>query len=318
MFTIDFVTEEGFEKVVLRDTVSATFVALVPGCGALLHSFSIWHDERFLNVIDSYTDQADFNDNLTSKGFKGCKLSPFACRMKNATYHFGEQGYTVEKFLLGNNALHGLLYDAIFSVTDSYADATGAGVEMIYSYTGHLKGYPFHYDCNIRYQLKKDNVLTIITSIINKDPGLLPIQDGWHPYFTFGGKIDALQLEFQSLQKVVMDGDLVPTGELLPYQTFGSLRNIGSTQFDDCFLLNFAECQPLCVLRDTSKNLQLEIYPDKQYAYLQVYTPPHRNSIALENLSAAPDAFNNKMGLITLQPGENINFTTTFKITPLI
>lgn len=66
------------------------------------------------------------------------------------------------------------------------------------------------------------------------------------------------------------------------------------------------------------KKVQLEIRPDKQYPYLQIYTPPHRNSIAIENLSAAPDAFNNKMGLITLQPGENIIFTTTYKITPLI
>jgi aldose 1-epimerase len=71
------------------------------------------------------------------------------------------------------------------------------------------------------------------------------------------------------------------------------------------------------VLRDTEKKLQVEIRPGRQYPYLQVYTPDHRNSIAIENLSAPPDTFNNKIGLITLQPEERIIFTTSYKISKL-
>jgi aldose 1-epimerase len=48
-----------------------------------------------------------------------------------------------------------------------------------------------------------------------------------------------------------------------------------------------------------------------------VYTPPHRNTIAIENLSAIPDAFNNEIGLITLAPQANAIFSTIYKITPL-
>ena len=318
MFATAVNNENGFNKVVLTDTLSKTFVEIIPSCGAILHSFTVLHQNALIDVIDHYDDRDDFTQNVTSKGFKSCKLSPFACRIRNATYHFGEKDYTIQKFLLEKNAIHGLLYDAEFVVMEQYADDVSAGVALKYSYTGTDAGYPFLYDCIIAYHLKKHNELTIITEIINRDKGLIPIQDGWHPYFTFGGKIDELQLEFQSKERVVFDNNLVPTGEKVTYHAFDALTKIGDAKLNDCFTLNFAECQPLCVLRDPNKKLQIEISPDKHYPFLQIYTPPHRNSIAIENLSAAPDAFNNKMGLITLQAGENITFATTYKITSLI
>jgi aldose 1-epimerase len=318
MFVIEINNENGFDKLVLKDTISETFVDIIPSCGAILHAFTVLNNGAFLNVIDHYESKADFDENVTSKGFKSCKLSPFACRIKDATYRFGETDYTIQKFLLNGSALHGLLYNAEYTVTEQYADEMSAGVALKYSYTGDDQGYPFQYDCIVAYHLKKDNELTIVTEIINKDKGLIPIQDGWHPYFTLGGKVDKLQLEFQSKEILVFDEALIPTGELKPYKEFDSIRKIGDTFFDNCFTLNFAECQPLCVLRDQEKKLQVEIRPDKHYPYLQIYTPPHRNSIAIENLSAPPDTFNNKIDLITLQPGENIIFTTTYKITSLI
>jgi aldose 1-epimerase len=323
MFAIEVNKENGFDKIVLKDTLSKTFVDIIPSCGAILHAFTVFHNGAFINIIDHYDSKTDFSDNVTSKGFKSCKLSPFACRINNATYEFGEKEYHIEKFLLNGSALHGLLYDAAFTILEQFADESSAGVTLKFAYAGSDKGYPFHYDCLVAYHLKKDNELTIVTEIINKDQGLIPIQDGWHPYFSFGGKIDDLQLEFQSREILVFDEALLPTGEMLPYLEFGSLKQIGDAVFDNCFTVNFADpmpigCQPVCVLRDPVKNLQVEIRPDKHYPYLQIYTPPHRNSIAIENLSAAPDAFNNKMGLITLQPAENIIFATTYKITSLI
>jgi aldose 1-epimerase len=116
---------------------------------------------------------------------------------------------------------------------------------------------------------------------------------------------------------VEFDEGLIPTGKLIPYQEFGALKKIGAAEFDTCFTVNLAECQPLCVLRDPVQKMQVEIYPGESYPYLQIYTPPHRNSIAIENLSAAPDVFNNGMGAKVLAPGEATNFTTTYKITLL-
>jgi len=70
----------------------------------------------------------------------------------------------------------------------------------------------------------------------------------------------------------------------------------------------------LCVVRNPLRKVQIEITPSSSYPYLQIFTPDHRNSIAIENLSAAPDAFNNGIGLKVLEPNEAVNFSTQFRI----
>jgi len=44
-----------------------------------------------------------------------------------------------------------------------------------------------------------------------------------------------------------------------------------------------------------------------KYNFLQVYTPPHRKSIAIEPMTCAPNAFNNEQGLIILAPFESFS-----------
>lgn len=317
MFSVTITNEGDALKAVLKNTATSTVAEILPSCGAILHAFSVQHDGRALNVIDGYDNAGDFKDNCTSKGFKSCKLSPFVCRLKRGWYSFGQSTYHIHKFYLGENALHGLLYDAVFIVTDQYADETKASVTMKHEYRAEDMGYPFNYDCLVTYELTEANSLSIITEIINKDEGIIPVSDGWHPYFTLGGKIDDLQLEFQSKAIIAFDEQLIPTGNALPYQEFGALKKIGETFFDNCFVLDQTECQPLCVLRDVGRHIQIEIHPGSAYPYLQIYTPDHRRSIAIENLSAAPDAFNNGMGLITLAPGTSTSFKTKYKITTL-
>ncbi len=317
MFSVTAKIENGFDKIVLCDEQSKTRVEVIPACGAVLHSFSIVHNGNDLNIIDNYSSASDFKNNVAGQGFKSCKLSPFACRIHNAAYDFAGVTYKIEKYRDKGHALHGLLFDAVFTIVSQQADEEKSSVTLQYKYRGWDIGYPFKYDCIITYSLSKDNCLTIVTEIINKDEGLIPVQDGWHPYFNFGGSIDELQLEFQSKEEVEFNDALIPTGKLLKYGAFTSLKQITDTIFDNCYTLNFYECQPLCVLRDAVKNIQLEIHTDNSYPYLNIYTPSHRKSIAIENLSAVPNAFNNGIGLVTLATGSSVVFKTMYKITSL-
>ena len=41
----------------------------------------------------------------------------------------------------------------------------------------------------------------------------------------------------------------------------------------------------------------------QDFPYFQVFTPPHRSSVALEPMSCTVDAFNNGGGLVRLMPG---------------
>jgi aldose 1-epimerase len=314
MFSISKIKENGFEKVILKDDSTKASATIITSCGAILHEFAVINNNEQINVIESYQSVDDFIANVESKGFLGSKLSPFVCRLHHGTYHFGEKKYTIEQFYLRENAIHGILYDKIFIITGETANEIHASVTMKYEYKGEDAGYPFSYDCIVTWTLENEHKLSVTTECINKDPGLIPMQDGWHPYFNLGNPVDDLQLEFQSKEMVEFNSELIPTQNLIPYVEFNSLKKIDDTFFDNCFTLNMDTCQPLCVLRNPAKKIEVEIYPDKSYPYLQIYIPPHRKSIAIENLSGAPDAFNNGMGFKTLESGESIQFKTAYKI----
>lgn len=317
MFSISSISNDGFDIIRIKDEATQTQVDVIPSCGAILHAFALMHQGKLLNIVDSYSSKKEFENSFEAKGFKSAKLSPFVCRMKEGKYHFGEKEYRVNKFYLGEHAIHGLIYDAPFEVTHQMADEEKAVLELLHQYKGTDAGYPLLYDCKVVYELTKNNSLTITTTVINKDAGMIPVSDGWHPYFTFGGSIDKCQMEFQSKEMVAFDDALVPTGKLIPYQEFGSLKKIDTIFLDNCFTVNFAECQPMLIFRDPQQKIQLEIRPEKSYPYLQIYTPPHRQSIAIENLSSAPDAFNNGMGLVVLPAGESVSFATNYMISTL-
>ena len=313
-FSIENKKQIGFDIFLLKEDNTGTVVEIIPAFGAIMHGFSIINNGKPINLIEQYKDIKDFKNTVEQEGFKSCKLSPFACRVKNATYNLGDQAYTFNKFILGKSALHGLLYDADFKVVHQAVTGAAASIVLFYQYFSTDNGYPFNYDCEITYCLSADNALDIITKITNKSENDIPYQDGWHPYFIFGKPIDTLKLQLKSLHKIELDNELIPTGAKTVYKQFEHFKEIGNTEFDDCFEVNSAHDQAVCILKDEEQKIQIEIYPDKAYPYLQLYTPSHRNSIAIENLSAIPDAYNNQIGLITLTPQETKIFSTRYKI----
>lgn len=298
--------------ITIRDETSGSS-AEIYAFGALLNQFSAEYNGVAVNVIDGFASPADAMGNLTPF-FKSAKLSPFVCRVKDARYKFGESNHQLAKYASKGHALHGLLYNVLFSIKHCSSDDTAATVQLEYIYDNEMEGFPFCYKCLVEYKLTAGNELTVSTTISNLDQKLMPAVDGWHPYFGLGDSADDYQLEFQSKEMLEFDEELIPSGKLIPYQEFGSLKELGPLSLNHCFTLNFAECQPLCVLRNSLKKIQLEIYPSSSYPYLQIFTPDHRKSIAIENLSGAPDAFNNGMGLQVLSPGGEAVFSTKFVI----
>ena len=316
MFTIQKKKESGFDKIILQNDETKNYAAVAPACGAVLLEFVVEQNNVLLNVIDGYKSADEFKNQLAERGFKGCKLSPFVCRLNQSKFTFADKEYVVEKQKSSPNkhAIHGLIYDKSFEVISETANDKEAAVTMKYEYREDDPGYPFNYDCIVTWRLEKNNKLTVITECVNKDEGLIPIQDGWHPYFTLGDTINNLDLEFQSLKMVEFNTELLPTKKLIDYTRFTTIEKLGDRFLDNCFVLDSQECQPLCVLRNADKKIEVQLMPDESYPYLQIYTPPHRKSIAIENLSGAPDGFNNNIGVTTLESGQSSLFKTSYKI----
>lgn len=314
MFAVNNFSQNGFDVWQLQNS-NGCKAAILPACGGILNAFSILHNGGELNIIDGYASADDFETAAEARGFKSCKLSPYVCRLKNGEYSFAGKDYKIEGFYLGKHALHGLIYKAHYQVVNTVANEEGSQIELLYSYKKEDAGYPFSYDCRLVYELKKDNSLHIRTLIKNQSDLAIPISDGWHPYFSFGASINDLLLYFNAPKMLEFDEELIPTGKKIDTDRFRQLERIGDTKLDNSFLIDFSSSSaPVLILQDAVKKLQLEVSCDKSYPVLQVYTPDHRNSIAIENLSAAPDAFNNGIGLIALAAGKEITFSTSYTI----
>ncbi|MBW7838700.1 MAG: aldose 1-epimerase [Chitinophagaceae bacterium] len=314
MFSTRIIEKNGFTIHALEDQSSGCFAEIVTDCGAALLAFGIRNDQHNIQIIDYYASKQEFDEKCESLGYKGCKLSPFVCRLRHSTFTFGNKEYRILGRDLNGHAIHGLIYNKRYLVTKMTADESHASVCMLHEYRSENKGFPFAYDCEVTWTLEPGGKLSVQTKITNQTDGLIPIQDGWHPYFNLGDKIDNLELEFQSTGKLVFDDELLPTGEKIPDATFDSLHTIGQIHLDNSFILDFQECQPLCVLRNKQAGYELQIYPSASYPILQIYTPDHRQSIAIENLSGQPNAFNMGNGFLTLEKSESTIFNTAYKI----
>ena len=300
------------ELVVLRDEKTGATAAILPEVGAALHAFSPGGN-KLINVIDNYNGLAQAKNEM-GLSYKSAKLSPFVCRIPEGKYSFDGKEWEFDNKFMDGSAIHGLIYDKNFVVTHEAADENNASVSMQYDYKMDDPAYPYHYKCQVEYALYAGNILKLRTTISNESAKAIPIADGWHPYFQLGGMVDEWMLFFDAKSMVEFDDKLIPSGKLLEYDLFKTPEKIGDKFFDNCFVVNTGNEQPACELFNPENKLKLSFFPDSNYPYLQIYTPPHRKSIAIENLSGAPDTFNNKMGLLVLAPWHSQTFTVRYQL----
>jgi len=308
-FEINILTNQQHPVIVLKDTTANCEVEIY-AFGGLLNSFSVIIGSNKINVVDGFLSVKDAVLNIVP-AFKSAKLSPFVCRMKEGKYSFNSQVFKIEKFYLPPHAIHGLIYDAVYEVVSTKADENKAETILQYSYNSIDKGYPFDYKTEIIWTLEANQKLSVTTNVQHSNAHEIPFADGWHPYFNLGTNIDECKLQFDSNTMIEFDGTLIPTGKKLEDNRFIDGQILKGIKLDNCFELDNSN-EPKCVLQNNK--LELIIQPTKSYHYLQIYTPPHRQSIAIENLSAAPDAFNNGMGLLLLKPNEQYSFTTSYTL----
>lgn len=310
-FEVQVSGDQADRTIILRDATDGTRAEIY--CfGALLNEFSLpLHEELLFNVVDGFHSPFDAAATITP-AFKSAKLSPFTCRLHHGKYDFNGQAYEIEKFYLPPHAIHGIIYDAVYEVTDTHANETSASVTMRYHYAGTDAGYPFPYDITVQWELGAKHTLTVTTTIQHNLDTAIPVADGWHPYFKLETGIDNCQLQFDGAALLEFDATLIPTGKVLPDHRFTEPALLEGIFLDNCFALDPLMKQPSCVL--SSPELRLTITPDKSYPYLQVYTPAHRGSIAIENLSAPPDAFNNGIGLLLAEKNKPTIFSTTYRV----
>lgn len=306
-FEIQIASLSHFELVRLIDTSTKTVIEIATK-GALLNSWQVRDHSKSLEIVEG-NDFSKGWGNFEAGGFKGGKMSPFSCRLENGQYNLDNTTYTIEKFYLEKHALHGILYDAVFTIQSTETNAEGAIANLIYQYKGTDKGFPFAYSLLIKWHLHKNNQVSVETIITNLSDSTIPMMDGWHPYFKLDTCVNDTFIQLKANGKMEYDEMLLPTGKILDENEFTMSKKIGSLHLDNCYKVDASA--NACVLEN--KKYQLIVQPLMNYPYLQLYTPADRKSIAIENLSGIPNCFNNKIGLQLMKPHQNLVLKTSYQ-----
>jgi aldose 1-epimerase len=301
------ITENPFEKgskLILSNIETGEYLSIIPFIGANTNDLVLQKEGKLYNIL---AGEKTYGKLLTNAWHNGARLLPYPNRIQDGTYIFKKRKYQLPiNFINQGHSIHGLLYCKPFLHADSYTDKKTARVTLENHYEKNEQGYPFNFIASITYEISA-NGLTCSCQVTNTGTEPIPLGDGWHPYFTFGTLINDLQLQLPSGKLLEVDSRQIPTGKIIPFETFLQPTTIGNLKIDSCFKLPRDKLFNRSQLIDPSKNLSLDIWQEsgiRKYDYLHVYIPPERTSIALEPMTCPANAFNNGEDLIVLEPEE--------------
>ena len=179
--------------------------------------------------------------------------------------------------------------------------------------------WPVDFALTVSYRLYLDRLI-VDALVENRGSGSLPFGLGYHPYFRLPGVADA-DIGGHVLQASVSrvwatDAANLPTGvqpDLPADLDFRQSRPVGSTALDHVFTGVTAKpidgLTELAVLSHPASAGQLRVLADPSFRELVLFTPPHRQAIAIEPYTCSADAANLQgrgvdSGWRTLGPGE--------------
>lgn len=278
---------------------------ICPEFGGMLNELILKTDEQEIALIYGYSEGECISDAIHTD-FRNVKLSPFPNRIKDGKYSFDGVKYQLPiNFPSENNSIHGLVYNKPFKIVLQ----TSSQLVLSYEFKPSLV-YPFFYRLTLEYVLIGKRLICK-TKIENLGKTEMPIADGFHPYFKLSGTIDNVKLQLPKVEALEVDDRLIPTGKFIPFNNFQELELIGSvTKFDTGFkIIDDSKVVDTKLTSDTiSLTIRQEIGKDK-YAFLQLFIPDDRKSIAIEPMTAAANAFNNELGLIILPPNSIVDMS---------
>jgi aldose 1-epimerase len=270
------------------------YAAVVTESGGALRSLT--YDGRPL--IDGFAE-----DEMASGG-RGQILMPWPNRIRDGRYRWDgtEQQLALTEPKRGN-ASHGLVRWAAWSLIDQGPERVALGYRL-----PAQTGYPWTLDLRLIYAVGPAG-LTVTQSATNRSTSAAPYASGAHPYLVAGTTpCDDWTMEIPASTTLLTDEvRLLPTGREDVDGTdldFRTTRTIGTTVLNHAF----TDLAPDPVVRLTDGRTGVELWVDEHHKWLQVYTADDtstpRRSVAVEPMTAPPDAFNSGDDLIRLEPDQ--------------
>ncbi len=239
----------------------------------------------------------------------GTVLVPWPNRVRDARWnHRGRELRLDVTEPARGNALHGLLQFTEHEVRERSDSSVTLGAPVPPQH-----GWPFLLDSWVRFELRPDG-LDVHHGVSNRGDEPAPYATGFHPFLRLGDTpVEELALTVPAASYFAVDDRLNPVGELAVEDTPFDLRRprlVGDLELDTAFggLTPRDRVSAQLVARDGAT---LSVLQDDDWEYLQVFTTSvfpgeggPKSAIAIEPMTAPPDALNSGLGLRWLEPGE--------------
>ncbi|OHD19633.1 MAG: hypothetical protein A2087_09275 [Spirochaetes bacterium GWD1_61_31] len=276
---------------------------IVPALGGMVHQVSLPAPDGRLHRLLRTAESGQLPAN---PAYAGAFMLPFAGRVRGGRYPWSGRQHQLPVDGTGN-ALHGCLAGQPLAELGRELAADQASLSLGWQLEpDRLPGYPFSLGWQADYRLDRQG-FSITLTVTNRGPKAAPISCGWHPYFRLDEPLDSWRLHYPASHYIPIAPDFFPSAGPTPVNgsgwDFRAAPTLGGRQLDG----------PLCAVDGQPVRLSapaagyaIELRADRLFGFIQLYTPPLRDAIAIEPVSAPSGAFNGEApGLITLAPGES-------------
>lgn len=249
----------------------------------------------------------------------GIVLTPWPNRVRDGRWTL--EGETMQLDLTepkSGSASHGLLRNTAYRLREQTADAVTLGALVAPQH-----GWPFTLDTWVTYRLEEDGI-AVMHGVHNVGAARAPWAVGAHPYFRVGETpIEELTLTLLGTSTLDLDDRLLPVGESSVEGTEHDLREgrrVGDLDLNAAYRLPelVAERTDVAWL-DAPDGARTTVWHGPEFGWSQAFTPrdfaravdgaegekAQGLAVALEPMTAAPDALNSGDGLVWLEPGEH-------------
>ncbi|WP_396667494.1 aldose 1-epimerase family protein [Microbacterium sp. R86528] len=242
----------------------------------------------------------------------GIVLAPWPNRVKDARWLLNGSVQQLDVTDASRaSAIHGLLRNTAYSVRERDDRSLTLAATVFPQH-----GWPFTLDTWVTYALENDGI-SVTHGATNHSAASAPWAVGAHPYFRVGeNPTDELTVRIAGDTRLELDDRLNPIAEHSVAGTefdLRSPRSLAGADFNVGFgqLHNREERQEVAWI-EAADGSATSVWADPAFGWLQLFTPddfpgkegPHR-AIALEPMTAPPDALNSGTDLHWLEPGES-------------
>lgn len=250
-------------------------------------------------IIKNFSEEVNYKLSYAS-----AILFPFANRILNGEYEFQNKKHRLKQNTNKNNAIHGLLYNKTFKVSESKQGTNCVSTTLSYTQETKESGFPFLFKVDLTYTLF-ENELSLKITITNIDNNSFPFTIGWHPYFYSANRENSF-LKLKTEKEIIHNDQMIPVK--MEDSKLPDSFQISKQKLDNCYLLKDNHV----IYKTDDYTMKLSSSFDKNF--IQIYTPEIDNHIAIEPITGPSNSFNNNVGLKILSPKDTFNIQWTIQL----